>query len=103
MKWLLFGEDLWGYVDGSEVKPGVGAADDGVRKWRKGNQKALYFIGTSIESELQVHIDNIENAKEAWGYHKESVSACVLNAKNSASQAILSTGVSVWRGYTYAC
>ena len=30
------------------------------------NQKALYFIGISIESELQVHIDNIENAKEAW-------------------------------------
>jgi len=66
MKWLLLGEDLWGYVDGSEVKPGDGAADDGVRKWRKGNQKALYFIGTSIESEFQVHIDNIENAKEAW-------------------------------------
>ena len=81
MKWLLLGEDLWGYVDGSEVKPGDGAADDGVRKWRKGNQKALYFIGTSIESELQVHIDNIENAKEAWDIIKNQFQRVSLMQK----------------------
>lgn len=35
-------------------------------RWRKGNQRALYFIGTSISSELQVHVDNVTSAQEAW-------------------------------------
>ena len=81
MKWLLLGEDLWGYVDGSEVKPENDGADSIVRKWRKGYQKALYFIGTSIESELQVHIDNIENAKEAWDVIKNQFQRASLMQK----------------------
>ena len=60
MRWFLMGEDLWRFVEGSEVKPSGGKVDANiVSKWRKGNQRALYFIGTSLESELQVHIDNI--------------------------------------------
>ena len=66
MKWFLMGEDLWGYVDGSDVKPEDAEALAVRTRWRKGNQRALYFIGTSISSELQVHVDNVTSAKEAW-------------------------------------
>ena len=31
----------------------------------------MYFIGTSLESELQVHVDNVEDAKEAWEILKD--------------------------------
>eukprot|EP00795_Rhopilema_esculentum_P006130 gene6130-11520_t len=72
MRWFLMGEDLWGFVEGSEVKPRGENVDANIMsKWRKGNQRALYFIGTSLESELQVHIDNVESAKEAWKVIKD--------------------------------
>ena len=81
MKWFLMGEDLWGFVDGSEVKP-EDVEDAGVRtKWRKGNQKALYFIGTSIAPELQIHVDNVTTAREAWTALKDQFQRVSLMQK----------------------
>ena len=54
----------------------------GVRtKWRKGNQKALYFIGTSIAPELQIHVDNVTTAREAWTALKDQFQRVSLMQK----------------------
>ena len=100
MRWFLMGEDLWSYVEGSEVKPEDSDVADQVTKWRKGNQRALYFIGTSLESELQEHMDNVEDAKKAWKILKGQFQRVSLMQKYAFESNIINLSFNVEETYT---
>jgi hypothetical protein len=60
MKMVLMSKDLWGVVDGSEVK----ANEE--KEWEKKNQKALALISLSV-TQLELHnILDCATAKAAW-------------------------------------
>jgi|SRR5579859_1663142 len=62
MKMVLLAKDLWGVVDGSEVK----SSGDAATEWEKKNQKALAYISLSLTSIEQHHILDCTVAKMAW-------------------------------------
>ena len=61
MRMVLMAKDLWGVVDGSEVKSESGDAD-----WEKKNQKALSYISLSLTPIEQHHVLDCTTAKAAW-------------------------------------
>jgi len=62
MRMVLLTNDLWGVVDGSEIKP----SGDGVSEWEKKNQKALAYISLALAPIEQHHILDCTTAKAAW-------------------------------------
>jgi hypothetical protein len=66
MKMVLMAKDLWGVVDGSEVKSSENATD-----WEKKNQKALAYISLSLTPIEQHHILDCTLAKSAWDVLKK--------------------------------
>ena len=51
MRMVLMAKDLWGVVDGSEVK-----SESGDAEWEKKNQKALAYISLSLTPIEQHHV-----------------------------------------------
>ena len=62
MRMVLLTKDLWGVVDGSEVKP----SGDEVSEWEKKNQKALANISLALTPIEQHNILDCTTAKAAW-------------------------------------
>jgi transposase InsO family protein len=61
MKSVLIFNDLWGYVDGTEVKPEADAQD-----WTKKDSKALALINLSISHSQLNHVKKAATSKQAW-------------------------------------
>jgi len=61
MRSVLVFNDLWHYVDGSEVKPNVNAQD-----WLKKDAKALALINLSISQNQLNYVRKAETSKQAW-------------------------------------
>jgi gag-polypeptide of LTR copia-type len=61
MRMVLMAKDLWGVVDGSEVK-----SESGDAEWEKKNQKALAYISLSLTPIEQHHVLDCTTAKAAW-------------------------------------
>jgi len=61
MKSVLVYNDLWQYVDGTEVKPNENAHD-----WIKKDSKALALINLSISHSQLNYVKKTETAKGAW-------------------------------------
>jgi len=62
MRMVLMAKDLWGVVNGSEVK----SRGDAATEWEKRNQKALAYISLSLTPIEQHHILDCTAAKAAW-------------------------------------
>jgi len=62
MRMVLLTKDLWGVVDGSEIKP----SRDEVSEWEKKNQKALANISLALTPIEQHNILDCTTAKAAW-------------------------------------
>ena len=63
--------------------------------------KLYILLEPVLNQSFKYTVDDIANAKEAWDIIKNQFQRGSLMQENSASKAILSTGVSAWRGYTY--
>jgi len=61
MKSILVFNDLWQYVDGSEVKPAENA-----QEWLRKDSKALALINLSITHGQLNHVKKAVSSKEAW-------------------------------------
>jgi hypothetical protein len=61
MKSVLIFNDMWGYVDGTEVKPEADAQD-----WTKKDSKALALINLSISHSQLNHVKKTATSKQAW-------------------------------------
>ncbi|KMQ83551.1 retrovirus-related pol polyprotein from transposon tnt 1-94, partial [Lasius niger] len=61
MKSVLVYNDLWQYVDGTEVKP-----PENAQNWIRKDSKALALINLSISHSQLNYVKKAETAKEAW-------------------------------------
>jgi len=61
MESILVYNDLWQYVDGTEVKPAENAQD-----WMKKDAKALALINLSITHSQLSHVKKAETSRGAW-------------------------------------
>lgn len=61
MKSVLVYNDLWQYVDGTEIKPLENAQD-----WVRKDSKALALINLSISHGQLSHVKKAETSKGAW-------------------------------------
>lgn len=61
MKSILVYNDLWQYVNGTEVKPAENA-----QNWMKKDAKALALINLSITHSQLSHVKKAETSKRAW-------------------------------------
>lgn len=61
MKSVLVYNDLWQYVDGTEVKPPENATE-----WIRKDSKALALINLSISHSQLNYVKKAETAKSAW-------------------------------------
>ncbi|XP_026444306.1 uncharacterized protein LOC113344572 [Papaver somniferum] len=66
MKNNVFGEDLWGIIDGSDFKPYEYSAKYRLSLWEDKNKKAMNAIKASCGPEMLPAILYIKDAKEAW-------------------------------------
>ena len=70
VKLVLMQSGLWGIVSGAEKAP-VASEDDKKEKeivdFRVRSEKAYSQIALNVKKELQVHVANTVDPKEAWG------------------------------------
>ena len=62
---LLEEEDLWGFVDGTEIKPATDA-DGLLTKYLKRNKRCRKLLIFSMEEESQKLIMRLEDPKAIW-------------------------------------
>ena len=62
---VLEEDDLWGFIDGSEVKPAATSADD-LAKFTKRQKKCKRVLIFSMEEEVQRLIMRLEDPKVIW-------------------------------------
>ena len=69
MKLLLMSNDLYGFIDGSEVAPvptDTDKMEKEIKLYKSRSQKAFSTIALSIDKQLQVHVRNTLCPKTAW-------------------------------------
>ena len=66
MKLVLMEKNLYGFVDGSEVRPGEEGEESVRRKYKTRSEKAYSLIAQSVETSLQIHVSSTTDPKEAW-------------------------------------
>lgn len=65
MRWLLKGKGLLDYALGKHVRPENPTAEQKAL-YAANNDKALAIIGLSIDADQQIHIEDCNDAHEAW-------------------------------------
>ena len=66
IKLVLMERDLYGFIDGSEIRP-LDTAQEGVRrKFKARSEKAYSLIAQSVETSLQIHVSGTTDPSEAW-------------------------------------
>ena len=66
MKLVLMERGLWGFVQGTETKPGDTSEAAAKNAFRLRSDKAYSLIALSVKTNLQAHISSTTDRKEAW-------------------------------------
>lgn len=64
---FIQGQELWGYVDGSEKKPGD-SDKVGLKKWSSENSRVMSWILGSVEPQIAINLRPYKTATEMWKY-----------------------------------
>jgi plasmid maintenance system antidote protein VapI len=73
MKNFLIGKDMWGYIDGTSVKP-TNIMDakyaETLKIWNKSNSKVITWINNSVSQSIGMQLTKYDTAQEIWDHLK---------------------------------
>jgi plasmid maintenance system antidote protein VapI len=73
MKNFFIGKDMWGYIDGTSVKP-TNIMDakyaETLKIWNKSNSKVVTWINNSVSQSIGMQLAKYDTAQEIWDHLK---------------------------------
>ncbi|KAK2377815.1 hypothetical protein QL285_078448 [Trifolium repens] len=68
------GKDMWGYIDGTSVKPmdrkDADKYTEALKTWNKNNSKVITWINNSVSQSIGMQLAKFDTAQEIWEHLK---------------------------------
>lgn len=66
-QFFVEGKGLWGYIDGSEIKPEASKTTE-ASQWKVNNAQVVSWILGSVDMSIGIPMRGLHTAREMWGY-----------------------------------